>query len=85
LSNSSFGKAEVALLKNFEKKFIAGAIRTIPFESSIPILQNIRSKDVELTFVKNSEHRFQDPESLEYLKDRVEKMIHKVNKLLLKA
>jgi len=58
---------------------------TIPFESSIPILQNIRSKDVELTFVKNSEHRFQDPESLEYLKDRVEKMIHKVNKLLLKA
>jgi len=52
---------------------------SVPFKGSIDIVEQLKSKDVELTYLKSSTHRFQDPESLECLKDRVIKMLAKTS------
>ncbi|XP_023342925.1 mycophenolic acid acyl-glucuronide esterase, mitochondrial-like [Eurytemora carolleeae] len=53
---------------------------TVPFKDSLQIIENITSKDVELTYVKESTHRFQDPSSLKLLKDAVLKMVEKTKR-----
>jgi len=50
----------------------------IPFKESINIMENLTSKDVELIYVKEATHSFQDPQSLDILKDRVMKMVDKM-------
>jgi len=50
---------------------------TIPYKESLNIIENLTSKDVELTYVKEATHRFLDPPSLEIIKDRVLKMLEK--------
>jgi len=50
---------------------------TVPYRSSLDIIENITSKDVELTYLKESAHRFQDDDALGVLKDRVMKMLEK--------
>merc|ERR1711915_96097 len=49
----------------------------VQFKKSIEIMEKLQSKDVELTYLKESGHRFQEPASLEVLKERVLKMVDK--------